>query len=148
MLLVSSTPVRSSAPACPWPLQNMMSHWQPHCSNVRSCVSPLPSQAACIHTACTRNFSELKLLLHEISPSRKAAGFPEVQGSVGDQAIWFFAFMAVQTCPLSRWGWQYGVNCTSEAQKIAGIKGTIINHEVAYIDMSSLMVSGSAVDDK
>lgn len=49
---------------------------------------------------------------------------------------------------LSRWGSQYGVNYTSEAQEIDGMRGPIINHKVVYINTSSLMVSSSALDDE
>lgn len=45
---------------------------------------------------------------------------------------------------VGRWAWLHGVNCTSEAQKRDGMRGVIINHKFAYVNMSSLVLSSLA----
>lgn len=49
---------------------------------------------------------------------------------------------------VGRWASLHGVNCASEAQKIDDYRKTIINHKFTYVNMSSLMLSSSALDDK
>lgn len=151
LLLVCSTPVRSGAPVCPWHLQGMMSPWQPHCSDVRSrfvtalvssCPHPhrLDQELFWIQAAPIWNFS-----------SWRAIWLPWSARQFWWSGNLFFCFYDstdTSCVDISRWDRQFGVNCTPEARKIDGMRRAIINHKVAYTNMSGSMASSSALDDK